>query len=48
METNAALEGFSGFMPGGGTQVDHVVIREQKNTGKGTFLCIIAVRADRG
>ena len=29
------------------THVNHVVIREQKNTGKGTFLRIVSVRADR-
>ncbi len=32
---------------GGGTQVNHVVIREQNNAGKGSFLSIVAVQADR-
>ncbi len=29
------------------TQVNHVVIRERKNVGMGTFLCIVALRVDR-
>ncbi len=32
---------------GGGTLVNHVVIHEQKNAGKGTFLRIVVVCADR-
>ena len=31
----------------GATQVNHVVIGEQKNARKGSFLCTVAVRADR-
>ena len=38
---------FKGLSPGGPIQVNYVVIREQKKVGKGTFLLIIAVRADR-
>ena len=33
---------------GGGTQINHVVIREQNmNARKGTFLHIVTVQADR-